>query len=119
MKRDRINEAFKVTYPSLQKFVNVNFTDPRVYNTDRKIYYESDGTLLHDDQLIEGHYIMYEDKTMPRKYIAVFVDKKVNEDTGEISVYPIGIDNNKHKTISKIKYRQRVTNERSKAINED
>lgn len=112
MKKDNINEGFKVTYPSLKKFINVNFTDPRVYAEGKKIYFEMEGSILDEGKLIDGHYVMYEDLEMPRKYIAVFVDKKVNEDTGEISVYPVGIDTNKHKTINKIRYRQRVSNKK-------
>ena len=107
----KINEGIKESkithYPSLKNLVKMSYTDPRVATEGTKIHVEKEGIFVQGDSVIEGSYIMYEDKGLPGKYIAVHVSNDVSEDSGEPTVNVIALDMNRKQVKERMAYRMR------------
>jgi hypothetical protein len=108
-------EEFKVHYPSLKSLASIQYTDPRVETEGRKIRVEREGQLFMDNQVYNGHYIVYNDAKLPGKSIAVHVSSDINEETGDAPIHVLAIDKNRANVVNRMKYRMRTSN---KAIGE-
>ncbi len=104
---DDINESYKMHYPSLKRLTQVNYTDPRVNTEGRKIYVEKEGNFRKGDTDTHGHYIVYEDSTMPGTYIGVHIGSELSEDGGDAPVNVVAMDTNRSAVVNRVAYRMR------------
>ena len=102
----KLNESFKVNSPTLNKLVNMEYSDPR-QKDGCKIVAEKGGSFRHGDDVVDGSYIMYQDNALPGKFVAVHVSDSVNEETDEPNVAVVAIGNNKQKVMQNMAYRMR------------
>lgn len=112
MKKDQevIKESYKVHYPSLKKMTQLQYTDPRVNSEGKKIHVEKEGCFKKGDEVIEGHYVVYEDEGMPGSYIGVHIGSSISEETGEAPVNVVAIDPSRTAVMNRVSYRSRTSN---------
>ena len=100
--RDAMNESFKVNSPTLNKLVNMEYSDPR-QKDGCKIVAEKCGQFEGSN----GNYIMYQDNALPGKFVAVHVSDDMNEESGEANVSVVALGNSRKKVMQNMAYRAR------------
>ena len=104
---DEILEDFKVTFPHLNKLMNIELVDPRIDTDGRKVLYSREGQLFKNEKVYDGTYIVYNDVELPKKHIGVFISDNVNEEDGEKPITVLALDSDKQKTINRVGYQIR------------
>ncbi len=98
----KLDESFNVNAPTLNKLVNMEYSDPR-QKDGCKIVAEKCGKLNDSD----GSYIMYQDSALPGKYVAVHVSDDINEDSESANVSVVAIGSSKKHVKERMAYRIR------------
>jgi len=113
-----LNEGY-TRFPTLQKLVQVQYTDPRNKEGGFKIHTEFDGPYVNDMGVIEGSYVMYEDENFPGNFIGVHVSNELSEEDGTPEINVIAMDRNKKLVRDRMAWRRRKSNAAiNEAINE-
>lgn len=105
---DKIQE-FK--FPTLAKFATIATQSPKNIQT-AKIVYEFDGSFKHGDSVYNGTYYVYNDSSMPTKFIGSFVRNDITEEEVEVGTNPVHVvtmDSSKLKVLSRMRQRNKIS----------